>query len=131
MFRYGMVWRVLLTLLLVGVLIGAGVALYRYGWAQGYQAGAIVANNGNRGSTPQLPYSGYPPYYYYPGFGAPFFFFPFGPLLGLGAFLLVFFLIGGLFRFGRYRRWGWQNHPDRPGGWERREQPEQENKEEK
>ncbi len=103
MFRYGFLWRFLLTLLVVGFLVAGGFGLYRLGWAQGYQAGAVVSQGNSSGQPPQLPYYGYPPYAY--GFGFPYFFFPFGPLLGIGFFLLFFFLIGGLFRLGGWRRW--------------------------
>lgn len=130
MFRLGFIGRFILTLILVGILVGGGFALYRFGWDQGYQAGAVSIAAQNQGGTPPapVPYYGYAPYHYGPGFGAPFFF-PFFPLVGIGFFLLFFILIGSLFRFGAYRRWygyggpGWgheegkpeQDQPKRPG----------------
>ncbi len=108
MYGRGLFFRLLVTLLLLGVLIAGGVGLYRTAWAQGYQAGAVAVQPGGSGAAPQAPYYGYPPYGFYPGFGFPFFF-PFGPLLGFGFFLLFFFLIGGLFRWG-WRR-NWQDYP--------------------
>lgn len=131
MFRYGFLWRVLLALLIIGVLVGGSMALYRFGWAQGYQAGAVISNGGSSGAAPQLPYYAYPPRYFYPGFGFPFFFFPFGPLLGIGFFLLFFFLIGGLFRFGRPRRYGWEGHPGDPDWREQHEKNEKGNQPER
>ncbi len=129
MFRFGWIARFLLTLLLVAVIIGGGYSLYRFGWAQGYQAGAVTVAAPNQGTTPQspAPYYGFPPYHFYgPGYGFPFFF-PFFPLVGIGFFLLFFFLIGSLFRFGAYRHWhgyggpGWgrpeeKQGPDQPQG---------------
>ena len=47
------VWRVVATLLLVGLLIAGGVAAYRAGWSQGYGAGQATAG-GEEGAT--LPY---------------------------------------------------------------------------
>ncbi len=118
MFGRGVFFRIFVALLLLGVLTAGGVALYRAGWAQGYQAGALAAHSGGSGATPQVPYYGYPPLGFYPGFGFPFFF-PFGPLLGFGFFLLFFFLIGGLFRFGWRRQW--QDYPGRHNRTEREE----------
>ncbi len=105
MFRHGLL-RFLLALLVIGVLIAGGTALYRTGMAQGYQLGALAANSANKGAAPQLPYNGYMPFYPgYPGFGFPFFH-PFGIFLGIGFFLLILFLIGGAFRMAMWRRWG-------------------------
>lgn len=100
MFRHGFVWRLLLSLLLVGVLAVGGVALYRAGFAQGYQAAALAAGATGHTVTPIAPFYGVSPWGYGPGWGFPFFF-PFAPLLGIGFFLLVLFLIGGIFRGGR------------------------------
>ena len=113
MFRYGFFWRFLLTLFVIGVIVAGGMGLYRAGWAQGYQAAALTANpNGSGGATPILPYGGYFPYRFWPGFGP--FFAPFGLFFGLGFFLLVFFLFGGIFRLWGWRRWGGYYGP---GGW--------------
>lgn len=121
MFRNGFLWRFLLALVLLAVIASGGVALYRIGWAQGYQAGALSVNapGAAQGAAPQAPgpYYGYP-YHYGPGFGFPFFFFPFGPLLGIGFFLLVIFLIRGIFRPLGWRRWGYGPYgPHGPWGY--------------
>ncbi len=109
--RFG-IWRFFLTLLLIGLLVAGGVALYQLGYGQGYQSALA---SGTTGSTAQPPYPGYAPY----GFGwvFPFFFPPFGIFLGIGFFFLVFFIIGGLFRFGSRRYWrDWGNPPQGPSG---------------
>jgi hypothetical protein len=100
MFRFGFVWRLLFALLVIGVLVAGGTALFRAGWAQGYQVGALATAPGGSGNAPALPYY-YPPYAFYPPFG----FHPFG-LFGLVfGFFLIFFLFGGLFRFLGWRHW--------------------------
>ena len=105
MFRQGILWRFLLALVILGVLTAGGSALFRAGWTQGYQAAALEANaNGSGGTAPALPYGGYFPYRFGPGYGP--FFAPFGLFFGFGFFLVVFFLIGGIFRLGGWRRWG-------------------------
>ncbi len=113
MFRGGFLLRILLALLLVGLLAAGGVALYRLGWAQGYQAGALATASSTTGQgntpnqvVPPAPYYFYGPWFYGRGFYGPGFgFFPFFPLFGLGFFLIVFFLVGGLFRMWSFRRW--------------------------
>ena len=125
MFRFGILWRILMILVLVALLVGGGTALYRAGLSQGYQAGIVAA--GKAGSAPatpqQLPYYGYgyPPFGLYPGFGYPIGFPFFGPLIGIGFFLLIFFLISGIFRFAFRRHWAgrgdWGYGPYGPGPW--------------
>ena len=113
MFRFGILWRILMVLVLVALLVGAGTALYRTGLAQGYQAGIVAAGKiggaPTTPTTPQLPYYGngygYPPFGFYRGFGYPGVFPIFAPIIGIGFFLLIFFLISGLFRFGFRRHW--------------------------
>ena len=109
MFRFGILWRILMVLVLVALLVGAGTALYRAGLAQGYQAGVLAAGKAGSGTTtaPQLPYYGYgyPPYGFYPGFGYRGGFPFFAPILGIGFFLIVIFLVSGIFRFGARRHW--------------------------
>jgi hypothetical protein len=128
MYRHGVIWRILAAVLLVGFLTVGGVALYRAGWANGYQAAALAsASGGQSGTSPAPLYGTYGPGFFWPGFGFPFFFFPFGPLLGFGFLLLVFFLISRLF----FRPWGWRRWggPYGPGDWSRSPHGEQENKE--
>ena len=110
MFRPNLFVRFLVTFLVIGLLVSAGAALYRTGWTQGYQTALLAAENsspGGQGAAPQAPFYGYGyPYRYFgPGIGYPMFFFPFGPFLGFGFFLLVFFLIGGMFRLWGGGRW--------------------------
>jgi hypothetical protein len=117
MFRFGFLIRFLLALLIIGGLVAGGVALYRVGWAQGYQTGVLLSNKTAAPGVPAVPYYGYPmmPYYGYgPGFGFPFIF----PLVGIGFFLLFLFFIGGLFRFGMHRHWAnaGQGHWEGRGG---------------
>ena len=127
MFRFGFIFRFLLALLIIGGLVAGGVAIYRLGWAQGYQTSLLVNNKAGAPAQPAMPvvpYYGYPmmPYYGYgPGFGFHFF-----PLIGIGFFLFFLFIIGGLFRFGMHRRWAqaghgpWEGHGG-PWGWHDKE----------
>jgi hypothetical protein len=101
------VLRVLLALVVIAGMVGAGVYVYNAGVAQGLAAsGKLVA-----------PEIGTVPYSY---FGGPFFYHrPFGfgflsclfPLLGL---LLIFGLLRGI----RHGRWGW-GHGMHHGPWEK------------
>ena len=134
MFRTGLLWRLILALLLVGVLAAGGMALFRAGWAQGYQTGALSAAPSERGVAPVAP-----PYYPYPGYGFYPFFAPFGLFPLIGLFFLLFFLFGGLFRFGGWRRWhehsGYGDWGDRPvppwaKEWHERHHPQPEKGEE-
>ncbi len=101
MFRLSVWVRVVVALLLAMMIVAGGYGLYRLGFTQGYQAGAIAIQPGNQGNpAPQIPYYGYPWRGYYPFIGFPFFFPFFGPFLGIGFFFLFFFLIRALFGFG-------------------------------
>jgi hypothetical protein len=112
MFRTGSFFvRFLIALLVIGLLVAAGVAVYRAGFSQGYVLGAVAGAGENLPDRPGAPlypgFWGYAPGFYRPHFG--FGFFPFFPLFGLLLFgLLIFWLVGGLFRA---RRWGWYGHP--------------------
>ncbi len=119
MFRFGFLFRLLLALLIIGGLVAGGVAIYRLGWAQGYQTSVLLSSKTGAPAQPALPavpYYGYPmmPYYYGPHFG-----FPFLPLIGIGFFLFFLFIIGGLFRFGMHRRWAQAGYG--PWGWHDKE----------
>ncbi len=109
MFGHFRIWRFLLTLLFIGLLVAGGVALYQFAFAQGYQAGALAAGpTGDHGTLAQPVYPGYAPFW--PVFGFPFFFPPFGLFLGFGFIFFLFFIVGGLFRFGGRRHWrDWDN----------------------
>ncbi len=116
MFGRFSIWRFLFTLLMIGLLVAGGVALYQFAFGQGYQA-AIVASGsaGGSGTTAQPAYPGYLPWW--PVFGFPFFFPPFGIFLGIGLIFFLFFIVGGLFRFGSRRYWrDWGGHPGDPSG---------------
>jgi hypothetical protein len=140
MFGFRIFGRIILALILVGLLVGGGVAMYRTGWAQGYQAGALTVGAGSGEQLSPAPI--YPAYPFYPGWGhyGPFFgFSPFTPLLWLGFFVLIFFLIGGLFRPWGWRRWGgghmhggWGHGPMPPWAkeWEEQRKRWEEEKEE-
>ena len=128
MFYRGLFWRILLAVLLVGLLVVGGGALYRAGWTQGYQAAALAAGASGSEGAPVAPFYGvYPPGAFYPAFGYPPFFAPFGApfglCLGIGFFLLLFLLIGAFFRPHRWgpHKWGggpkhgdWQHGPMPP-----------------
>lgn len=99
------VWRVVATLLLVGLLIAGGVAAYRAGWSQGYGAGQATVG-GEEGAT--LPYPS-------PGWGRigrPLAFMPFlfgaGLLFKLALGLVFLVVVGKLIRF---IVWGAAFHP--------------------
>lgn len=95
--------RLLATLLLIGLLIVGGTALYRAGFTQGYAQAALTATKDAPQAAPG--YLGYPGWMY-PGFG----FFPFMMFPGMFFFgLLFFFVVVGLFRFAIFgpRRWGY------------------------
>jgi hypothetical protein len=111
MFRRGFLWRFLAALVIIGLLAAGGGALYRVGWMQGYQTGALTAaaQGSDRGTgnqvAPQAPGYGYGPWMYGPRFyGHGFGFFPFFPFFGIGFFLLVFILFGAMFRWMIFRR---------------------------
>jgi hypothetical protein len=111
MYRTGFFWRFLLGLLLIGLLAAGGTALFRAGWAQGYQVAAISAASGAEGSVPA------PLYYPYMGYGYRPFFGPFG-LFGLVGMLFLFFILFG----GLFRMWGWRRHAMH-GKWEEGHMP--------
>jgi hypothetical protein len=134
MFRTGwIVFRIVSTLILIGILIGGGVMIYNAGQAQGYAMGLAAASQD--GVAP-APYSGIAPFYGYapfygPGWGHAFFF-PFGPIFGFLAVGALFFLFfGALGAIFRRRSWGhgaWtggqrQDHPWRHGPWAGQPQP--------
>ena len=109
-------WRFLLSLLLIGILVAGGVAFYQFAFAQGYQAGALASGTSiGNGSPAQPVYPGYAPYWL--GWGFPFFFPPFGIFLGIGFIFFLFFIVGGMFRFGGRHHWrDWDDRPRDPSG---------------
>jgi hypothetical protein len=105
--RRGFFIRFILALVLIAVLALGGMALFRGGWSQGYQAGVIAASSAEGEALPVPPYyGGLARYPYTPGFGFPLL----ACFLGIGFFMLVFFLFGAIFR-----PWGWAGHYHR--GW--------------
>jgi hypothetical protein len=128
------VFRIISGLVLIGLLILGGVALYNAGWSQGYGTASLAASATSAASggqavqpAPGIVPSGFvAPYYYGYPFFRPWFFGPWScifPILGILAF---FFLLRLLF-FGwgfHRRRWmmeghpgwrGWQEEQDKPG----------------
>jgi hypothetical protein len=110
MFRGFFLLRLIMTLLIAGGLVAAGVLLYHSGFTNGYNAAVLAADASGKGGTTPIPYNGYLPYY--PGFGFPFFSLlaPFGLFLGLGFFLFMIFIVSSVFRL-----WGWRRWAARPG----------------
>ena len=133
MFHRGhFVLRILGTLLLIGVLVAGGAALFHAGQSQGYAMGIATAANpitaqpqtapGAPGSAVPGPFYPRGPFGYGYGYGYPYgphfmpFFFPFG-FLGIGLFLLFLFMIGGVFRMFAFRRHMMWRH-NNPEGWD-------------
>jgi len=97
------VLRVLLALVIVASVVGAGIYVYNVGVAQGLAASGKIA----------VPETGAAPY---PYFGGPFLYHrPFG--FGFGFFRCLFPLLGLLLVLGLVRmilgrgRWGWGHGP--------------------
>jgi hypothetical protein len=112
------VWRIVATVILVGLLAAGGIAIHRLGWAQGYAAGQLEAGEG----AAQLPGA-------FPGFGHPGWHFGFHPFFGAGLILtvglglLMLALVGKLVRLWVWgsvgRRWTMPPRPMDPR-WARR-----------
>lgn len=106
MYRRGIFIRVILAFLLLAVIVGGGMAVYRVGWTQGYQTANVVSSSEGIEPGPLVPqFSSHIYRSYYPGFGFPFF----GICLGVGLIFLVMFLVGGLLK--PWGRWRWAYHP--------------------
>jgi hypothetical protein len=113
--RRGFFVRFMMALVLIAVLALGGMALFRGGWAQGYQAGALAAGSVESEALPVVPYyGGLARQPFMPGFGYPFL----ACFLGFGFFMLVFFLIGGIFR-----PWRWAGHHHKGWGYGRKRPP--------
>ena len=101
--------RIVLAILLVAVLVGTGVYIYRVGLAQGLaSSGLSLSQEGGTAASY--------PYFYRPlGFG----FFPFGWVLPLFFGLLLFGFISRLlfsgWRYRAYRHWRGMHWGGRPG----------------
>jgi hypothetical protein len=107
MYRRGIWLRILLALVLVVVLVGGGMAVYRAGWVQGYQAGTLLSGNEGGEFVPLVPqFRGQLYHPFMPGFGFPFY----GLCLSIGFIFLIMFLIGGIFGPWGRRRWVGHHH---------------------
>lgn len=112
MYRRSIAARLILAVILMVVLVGGGMLLYRSGWAQGYQAGSLPANSEGTDVLPMVPqFRGqlYGPFM--PGFGFPFF----GLCLSIGFIFMIMFLIGGIFKPWGRRRWAGHHHSGKWG----------------
>jgi hypothetical protein len=121
MFWRGFAARIILAIILVAVLVGGGMLLYRSAWTQGFQAGLVLQSGEGAEALPVVPPFGgqlYRPFY--PGLGFPFF----GLCLSVGFIFLIMFLIGGIFKpWGRRRwahhgKWGYGPVPPWARDWE-------------
>ena len=112
MFRRSFFARLLAVIIFLAVLAAGASLIYRAGEAQGYAMGAAAAaqTDPSQVQPPAAPYA-YPGYYYGP---RPFFaplWAPFGFLFFIGWMFFLFFVVGGIFRFLAWGRFG----PGRPG----------------
>jgi len=87
--------RALVVLIVIGLLIVGGVALYRAGWSQGYVAGPLAAEGEDVTTAPY-------PYYGFGYMARPFGFAPF--LFGAGLLFLLIVTVGRLFRLLAWKR---------------------------
>ena len=102
-------WRVLGTLVAVGLLVGlltvGGWAIHRASWSQGYAAGQLAAGSEESEVVPEtlphMPYGlGYPRWY----LGFPPFFFGLGLIFKIGLLFLLLVVIGNVFRWLTWRK---------------------------
>jgi len=99
------IWRLIGVLLLVGLIVGGGVMVYRAGVAHGIvqapEVAEALSNAAESGQVLPVPAYGYnyPSYRMRPHFS----FFSFGGIFG---FILFIFLFFGLMRL-IFRPWGW------------------------
>jgi len=95
----------LTALIVIGLLIMGGSAIYRNGWSQGYMTGRLAAGGDDGAALPYAPY-GLPGRYH--GFS------PFlcclGPVFTVGLLFLLLIAVGKFFRF-----WAWKK-ADGPEG---------------
>jgi len=87
--------RTVVALVVVGLLIVGGLALYRTGWSQGYVAGQLAAEGEDIATAPY-------PRYGFGHMGRPFGFTPF--LFGAGLLFLLLVVAGQFFRLLAWRK---------------------------
>lgn len=87
--------RALVALIVIGLLVVGGLAIYRTGWSQGYAAGQLAVEGEEVATTPY-------PHYGFGYVGRPFGFAPF--LLGAGLLFLLLVAVGQLFRLLAWKK---------------------------
>jgi hypothetical protein len=94
------IWKALAFLLVLAVIVGGGIAIYKAGYNHGISAGMWQAEGGGDVTPPQvLPQPGR----YFKPYGRPLLMFPvFGLCFG---FLLLMLLFGGVRRLIHYKIW--------------------------
>ncbi len=108
-------WEIFLKILLVVLLVAGGIALYRFGYTQGYMTGAAVEVGAESMTWPETFRPGFMPYHMHPrGF------FP-SRIPGLFFGGLLFFMgIAAIRRLIWFQRWRAAGGPEadaRMGGW--------------
>ena len=107
MSRTWFVWRALVALIIIGLLVGGGWAVFRTGWSQGYMTGQLAAAAEEGAVIPYPPYAfGYP--------GRPVALMP--VLGGLGLLVLFGLLALPLLAIGRMARLHAGRMAGGPGG---------------
>lgn len=109
--RQFMAIRLLVALLVIGLLLGAGSMVYHAGQAQGYAFGlyAAQAKDGAQNLLPPGMMAGYPGYGFRMGHSS------FGPLAGLfmiGALVVLFFILVR----APFHHWAWRHSQGAPNG---------------
>ena len=108
------VFKIIMGLILVGALLGAGLIGYQMGLTQGIATNLPADANGWQGFMPGAHWFGYNMH-----FGRPFgMFSPFGCLVPFGLLLLGLLALRGLFGWGRHWHHGpWNHGPWNHGPW--------------
>ena len=101
------IWKVVLGLVIIGLLVGGGVALYRTGYAHGVMSDMSFEEMpfAHGDVDGMMPYHGMHGMRGYHGYGH----FSFGRMLFGG--LIFFLIVGGLFRLFGMRRYGYGMPP--------------------
>lgn len=106
MFKARFLVAPLVVLIIFGLIVLGGLAVYRVGWSEGYRMAQLVVGGEEGGVAPYAPYR----------FGFP------GLFLTLGLILLLFVVVGKFLRFWAWRAaWGaGMTPPPGAGGWSTR-----------